>query len=157
MQTEYAVVIVSNKEVLLDHDFAKSLHDAVMWVSSHGYVRAYFKRRQEFYVHRFVMGLPAGKVIDHINGNKLDNRRSNLRICRQRDNVLNSRRRTDNKSAIPGVYWATRRQKWAAQINVDGRMVALGRFVSKDEAKQARLEAERKYHGEFARSSGVMK
>nr|WP_263441032.1 HNH endonuclease [Klebsiella michiganensis] len=95
-------------------------------------------------------------VVDHIDGNKLNCTRSNLRICTQADNTKNVGLRSDNSSGIPGVYWVSTRLKWAAQISVDGRTVSLGRFDEIADAINARRKAEDLYYGEFAASKGVL-
>ena len=96
-------------------------------------------------------------VVDHVDGNKLNCSRSNLRICTQADNAKNVGLRSDNRSGIPGIYWVPSRLKWAAQISVDGRTVGLGRFDEIADAIDARRKAEDLYYGEFAASKGVLR
>lgn len=79
-------------------------------------------------------------VIDHINGNPLDNRRSNLRHCKQSDNMKNRRAK--------GIY-RTPQGKWRAEIQVDG-IRHTSNHDTFDQAKEAREEMKRKYFGEFA-------
>jgi len=143
--------------VTLDRQDGDLLYRASLWVSSHGYLRGYFKRGEEFYVHRFIMQAKKGETIDHINGDKLDNRRCNLRICTQRENTRNSRARSDNSSGVPGVFWSPERNKWVAQITDDGKRIHLGRFENKEAAIEAKLLAERNLYGQFSRQFGVMK
>ncbi len=86
-------------------------------------------------------------TIDHINGDSLDNRRRNLRICTQADNVKNSNRRI-GLSGFRGVSW--KGTCWYSQIGVDGRRKFLGYFHCPVLAAKAYDEAARKFHGEFA-------
>lgn len=85
---------------------------------------------------------------DHINGNKLDNRRCNLRICTPHQNNLN---RPNVTGKYKGVYWCKRLKKWMAQIMIGERNKYVGSFPNEEEAAFAYNEAAKKYHGEFAR------
>jgi len=91
--------------------------------------------------------------IDHINGNPSDNRIANLRLATDSQNLCNSKIRTDNSSGVKGVSWSKKEKKWYAYINKHGKMISLGRYESLDDAIEARLSGESKYHGEFARVS----
>lgn len=90
------------------------------------------------------MGLPIedrGLQVDHINGNPLDNRRSNLRMLTPSDNSRNQKDRSDNKSGFKGVHYDRSRGKWMAFVG--GKPFKnLGRFDTFEEAKAARLAAE---------------
>jgi hypothetical protein len=89
--------------------------------------------RTSEYMHRRL--LPSTKQVDHINGNGLDNRRSNLRPATSAENVRNrSGLRAGNTSGFRGVIWEKSRSKWRAQIKVDGRNRYLGRFDDPAEA-----------------------
>ena len=102
-------------------------------------------------MHRLILDAASGQQVDHINGNGLDNRRPNLRLCTVAQNQWNSRRRADNTSGFKGVYFNIRDRKWWARIRVCGKRLELGRFDSALAASRAYDEAARKYHGEFAR------
>lgn len=82
--------------------------------------------------------------IDHINGDKTDNRISNLRDVTDAENQKNRPMRADNKSGCTGVYWEPDCQKWSAKIAIDGRLKNLGRFDAKFDAILARLLAEQR-------------
>lgn len=93
-----------------------------------------------------LIGKREGMVIDHINGNPLDNRRSNLRHCTQTQNMWN-RRPQKNRSGVKGVYkipWG-----WRAEIQVNGKRYNVDKKNFED-AVLARKELEKKHHGEFA-------
>ena len=92
---------------------------------------------------------PDGYHVDHINGDKSDNRRRNLRICTPSENSCNGAR-IDSKSGVRGVYWQEKRQRYQVQITKDGITYSLGRFIDLDEAISVRLAAEDKHHGDFA-------
>jgi hypothetical protein len=98
------------------------------------------------FLHRFLMSPPAGLSVDHINGNRLDNRKHNLRICTTQQNLQNSKPRSGRK--FKGVTKS--RDAWQARIFADGRRISLGRFRSPEEAAAAYNEAAKTHYGEFA-------
>lgn len=80
-------------------------------------------------MHRVIMGTEEGKVIDHINGNGLDNRKANVRFATVQQNGWNKRKQWgDYSSKYKGVHWAKERKQWRARITFKGRLVHLGRF-----------------------------
>lgn len=100
------------------------------------------------------MNPPDGMVIDHINGDKLDNRRQNLRICTSADNAKNQKvqeNKIGKTSRYKGVYWHKRANKWMARI---GGMY-LGIYHSEIDAALVYNEASKKYHGEFGRINEI--
>ena len=108
-------------------------------------------RRGFIYLHRSITGCPDGLVVDHINGDTLDNRRSNLRICTRGENARNQQLSCSNTSGFKGVTRSG--PKWHAQISAGPgkRRVHIGNFKTPVEAAMAYDAAARKYHGEFAR------
>ncbi len=96
-------------------------------------------------MHRVIMDAPKGYVVDHINGNKLDNRRSNLRIVKHSTNIRNGRIRRNNKSGTQGVNYHRARNQWRAYIMVNYKHINLGWFDNREDAIKARAEGERKY------------
>ena len=105
-----------------------------------------------FRMHRQIMGLEHDdeRQVDHINGNGLDNRKSNLRICTPSENSCNRKRRVDNKSGYKGVYWDAKSERWRASIRKDGRRYHLGFFDSPQEAYEKYKSASFTHHGEFS-------
>ena len=102
-------------------------------------------------MHKIIMGDGDGKVIDHISGDGLDNRRSNLRFVTHTENLRNSPRRRNNTSGFKGVHYF--RGKYQSQIWVNGKNKFLGRFDTAEAAHAAYCEASAKYHGEFGRTA----
>lgn len=84
-------------------------------------------------LHRILMNAPRGMCVDHINGNGLDNRRSNLRLCTKRQNNLNSRLRSDNSSGFRGVSFYPRDKTWRARVFSGNKVVYQESFKSKEE------------------------
>lgn len=105
-------------------------------------------KRKLIELHRWIMDFPEkGNYIDHINQNTLDNRKENLRIVSNSDNLKNARLRIDNKSGCKGVIFDKSRNKWSAKIKCNYKTIHLGRFNNYDDAVKARKEAEIKYWG----------
>jgi len=109
-----------------------------------GYRKVYFDRRV-YYTHRLIWKLLYGEdpvEIDHINGNRSDNRITNLRSVSHLENTRNSKRRSGNTSGVTGVFWLKDRSKWRVSISQE----LLGEFNKFEDAVAARKQAE-KEHG----------
>jgi len=102
-------------------------------------------------LHRNIMGDPEDLVVDHINGDPLNNCRENLRIVTQQQNNMNQTIRKTNKSGVSGVSWHKSANKWVATLCIKYKQIHLGCFDTLEEATKARKDAEEKYFGEFAR------
>lgn len=138
---DYAEVILYNEEceevgrTLIDLDDVERVKKYKWFFSGHGYVvnSEYVK------LHRFITNCPKSMEVDHINHNKLDNRKSNLRICTHKQNCMNV---SDN---VKGIHYDKSRNKWMAYIKGKN----LGRFDTKEEAIKVRKQAEIDYFGEY--------
>lgn len=109
----------------------------------------YAKNSNQKYLHRIIMN-ESILFIDHINGNKLDNRKSNLRICSNTDNLKNRvKLPSNNTSGIIGVRYRADRGKWYAEIQCNKQKIGLGSYIDKNDAIKARLSAEYKYFGKY--------
>lgn len=84
-------------------------------------------------------------TIDNLNGDKRDNRLSNLRDISFGDNMKNLRLRRNNRSGVNGVHWAEHAGKWRVEIKADGKRVHCGYFDTKEEAERARLQANERF------------
>jgi hypothetical protein len=105
-------------------------------------------RRRNILLHRQIMSPDAGLVVDHINGDGLDNRRANLRVCTQKQNQQNVRRGLANSSGAKGV--GVRKSGFTAKIKVEKKNIWLGTYRSLDEAARAYDIAALAYFGAFA-------
>lgn len=128
---------------LEDYDLIKDYH----WcIDKNGYVKS-----NDIRMHRLVMNEKNPKVvIDHIQHNKNDNRKKNLRKCISKENTRNCNPGKNNKSGFVGVYFDKQRNKWAATIKVDRKTIYLGRYNDIEDAVSARVEAEIKYFGYYS-------
>lgn len=100
-------------------------------------------------MHRVIMGAGPNDIVDHINLDGLDNRRSNLRVCTKSENCRNQAVRKDNTSGFKGVH--LRCGKWRVQIRYEGKYQNIGTFSDKIEAARAYDAAAKKHHGPYAR------
>lgn len=101
-------------------------------------------------MHRVITSSPRAYQVDHINGDPLDNRESNLRVVTRSQNKMNSIIPVNNSSGTKGVNWHKRAKKWAAYITADYKRIHLGYFISREDARKAREDAEKKYFGEYS-------
>jgi hypothetical protein len=130
-----------------DFEFINSFN----WHFASGYA-ARRKNSKSIYMHRVIVGIPIGKEVDHINGDKLDNRRSNLRICTHLENHHNEKR-VNTKTGFKGIYLYKNKygwSKWHARISVNDVYISLGYFKDKIDAALAYNKAAKKYYGELA-------
>jgi hypothetical protein len=102
-------------------------------------------------MHRLINRTPAKMATDHINQNKLDNRRANLRICTDAENHRNSGMRKDNKSGYKGVYRARGWKKWQAYITLNKHRLHLGYFINVEDAARAYDQKAKELFGIFAK------
>lgn len=116
-----------------------------------GHRRVYAMRGGGIRMHRQIVGAPRGVPVDHINGDGLDNRRSNLRPSTTWQNVANQRYpRLGTSSRFKGVSWAKRERIWEAYIKVHRRKINLGSFSDEIQAAYAYDRAAKQFFGEFA-------
>lgn len=106
-------------------------------------------------MHNFLMNTPPKMVTDHINGDRLDNQRANLRICSHAENQRNRGMNLNNTSGYKGVIQASKHprvktKRWVAQIKVNYKTIRLGYFVTPEEAALAYNKAALEHFGEYA-------
>lgn len=112
------------------------------WVGPH-------ESRKLVKLHRFILNPPDDMEVDHINGNGLDCRRENMRVCTKTQNMRN-RRKFKGVSRYKGVDWYGRSNKWRARIRVNGKLLHLGYFEEESAAARAYDLAAIEHFGRFA-------
>ena len=113
------------------------------------------RKRKRFYMHRLINKTPDGMEVDHINGDKLDNRKENLRTCTRHQNIINRCSFKGASSKFKGVLWNVKLNKWRARIRLNKKDFHLGYFVHEKDAARAYNDAAIIYHGDFARLNQI--
>lgn len=132
-----------------DHRIIKNYNWNAQWTPRKKY---YAGSRGGILMHRLILGLNKGdpRVVDHINGDTLDNRRQNLRICSSKQNLRNTGPGARNKSGFKGVSWRKDRAYWVAHICIDNERRYIGRYFTREKAAAAYNKAAKHAYGEFA-------
>jgi hypothetical protein len=108
-------------------------------------------KKKTFRMHRVILNLPDGFYVDHINHNKLDNRKCNLRIATDTQNLGNMKTPRHNSTGFKGVSFDKSRNKYEVYITKKDKKIHLGRYNTKKEAAQAYNKAAQEYFGEYAK------
>ena len=137
-------------DILLDdEDFVRVSSDFnnLKWCVTKNHKGLYAQKRTstgKVYLHRYIMNNPNG-IVDHINKNTLDNRKCNLRVTTNANNLRNGTLRINNTTGTTGVYYDAKRKRYAVTIKVNYKTIHLGRYKTLDEAINVRKKAEVKY------------
>jgi hypothetical protein len=108
------------------------------------------RRMSTVQLHRLITNAPKGMVTDHINHNGLDNRKSNLRVCTNAENMRNQQSHKGSTSIYKGVCWDKAAGKWRAQIMFERKDIYIGCFTDEKEAARASDAKAKELHGEYA-------
>ena len=157
--SSYGILRLDTDEFFFDLEDLPLIESRSWYRDKDGYlVSCYFfnGRRRFVRFHRIVMKAKPGQFIDHINKDRADNRKCNLRCCRRAENDRNRGIYATNTSGVTGVYFDKQRNKWVASISYDKKRTLIGRFASKEEAVRARLEKEAELFKEFAPQQALM-
>ena len=157
-----AEITISGYQVLVDDEDVERLSQYTWWVDNsvlRRHNRYYFRTKAYFdgvyrvmKLHRYIMGCKYmdGTVIDHINNNTLDNRKSNMRFCTQKENARNKRRETRNNSGYKGAKIDKKSGKYVATIKYEQKNYHLGSYFDIIDAATAYDDVARLLFGEFA-------
>lgn len=104
-------------------------------------------------MHRYIIKAPKNMEVDHINNNRLDNRKSNLRLCNRIENARNCKFREGFTSKYKGVSWHKKANKWIANITINYKQIYLGLYDSELKAAQVYDDAAKKYFGSFSKTN----
>lgn len=160
MKTHICISILTvntGREILIEESDYNLISEYLWCESKEGYARTTSKsnKNKSILMHRLIFGNRSPELIDHINGNKLDNRRCNLRGCSNSQNQMNRQVSKNKSSQYKGVHWASDRGKWRALIQKDKATYRLGDFETEDAAAIAYNEKALQLFGTFARLNPV--
>jgi hypothetical protein len=152
------IQLTSGQICLVDVEWYDRLSQ-MSWTPSTHHFTTYAVNRQRYgqgrrhfrYMHRLIVAPLPGYVVDHINGNGLDNRVCNLRQVSRANNARNRAGVSNTSSVYKGVSFSFKRKHWTADITKDGKHIYLGSFDSQESAAQAYNEAALKHFGSFAK------
>ena len=110
------------------------------------------KNHKTIIFHRIIMGTNDSKIqVDHINGNTLDNRKQNLRICSNQENSFNKNKNSNNSSGYKGVYFDKERNKWRSAIQFNGKSIkSPKRYDTPEEAYEWYVQKSNELFGDFS-------
>jgi len=146
-----SISLSQGKFALVDDELFDELNK-FKWYFHDGYaVRSEGKNSPKIRMHRFILKTPEGMYTDHINGDKLNNRLSNLRPCTSRQNVQNRSAQANNSSGFKGVSWNKQNKKFAVMINIDKKRTHLGYYETAEKAARVYDAYALAHYGEFAR------
>ena len=152
------IPLSQNKMVIVDSDDAARVK-AFDWYAHESRGKFYAARQtrvdlnkqKRVFLHKWLIDAPDDMLVDHINGDSLDCRRSNLRLCTQAQNVRNVPLYKNSTSGYKGVSQVVSTGRWMAYVNFDGERHNLGHYTTPKEAARAYDAKARELHGEFAR------
>jgi hypothetical protein len=139
----------SDKVVMVDKEDLHKIKNNCWYSTERNYVRT-VKDNVNISLHRVILNYWGEEVIDHIDGNPLNNKKENLRVCTVPENGRNHKVQSNNTSGSTGVSWNKRSNKWQAYIVTFKTQKHIGYFTSYEDAVKARKEAELQLHGEYS-------
>lgn len=152
--SDYAEIIIYNAvhtekyRAIIDIDDVEIVKNYKWGGDKYGYISTH-SNQKSISLHRLIMQKKfnlKGKIVDHIDRNPLNNRKSNLRIAGKSLNAINSKLNKNNSSGVTGVSYSKGSKKWRSYINYEGKRIELGYYENKERAIKERLLAENKYY-----------
>lgn len=140
----YIYLVGSMDVAVVDSDDYDKVKEYTWWKNNDGYIMC---NTEKVGIHNIVMDITKHSFnaeVDHINRNKWDNRKCNLRVVDRQINNLNRNKNKNNTSGYKGVAWHSQNKKWRAYIMLDHKQISLGLYNDKEEAHKVRLEYENK-------------
>lgn len=145
-------IIIKNKKCLIDKEDLNK-YSGSHWHVSKGYLFVSRKIKDKWVnvpISRLIMNAPENLEVDHINRNKLDNRKENLRLATTSQNHANKPKQSNNTSGYKGIHWRKNRNKWIATIQVNKNRKYLGCSSDIKEVVKIYNEAAKSYFGNYA-------
>ncbi|AYP68281.1 HNH endonuclease [Bacillus phage vB_BcoS-136] len=152
---DYVEVILRDREgletgrTIIDLEDLKKISKHTWSINIHGYARAN-KNNKYIGMHKLITNTDKNEIVDHKDRNRLNNRKSNLRIVSSSDNAINKNIQSNNSSGVSGVSYYKSRDRWVAEIKYEGVKKWIGSFSSKEKAIKARLTEEFNLFGDLS-------
>lgn len=141
-------------DVFIDKEDFERVSKYKWRVSTNGYV--VLAKKGTLYLHRFILKAKIGSIVDHINLNKLDNRKQNLRFVNKKYNETNKlKTKIKTSSKYKGVHFENYTQKYRAAVKCNGKIYRLGRFNNEIDAAKAYNKKALELFGKFVRLNNV--
>lgn len=151
------ISLTKGKKAIVDNDDFVRINK-LKWCFTNGYASKKFRGNKNLFMHTLITDCPKNRKVDHKNGDGLDNRKVNLRICTQAQNIANQKLSRKNTSGYKGVSffkYGKRIRRWVAKVTVNYKQKHLGYFSSEKEAAVAYNKGARKFFGEFAKLNSL--
>jgi hypothetical protein len=148
------ILLTQNRFTLVDDEDFEKLNK-YNWCVSSGYAVGGTNRNGHFKMHRIILGVKRGQEVDHIDGNRLNNQKSNLRIASRTQNQMNRKIQINNHSGFKGVSWCKRTKKWLVQIRVKTKTIFLGYFEERIDAANVYNETAKRFFGQYAKLNKI--
>jgi hypothetical protein len=154
-----SVPLTKGQYALVDFEDYELVREEKWYVCSKSSNTFYAERQEEgktLSMGRLILDAEPGEIVDHINGNGLDNRKCNLRIVTKSQNGANMRLHKINSSGFKGVHWDKKNKKWKVELMVDCKRIWVGRFNDLSQAIKAYNDTAKTYFGEYSRTHEEM-
>lgn len=141
------IALTQGKVAIVDDEDFEELSKYKWCYSSCGYAKRTLKNIR---MHKVIMNA-GDRWVDHINGDRLDNRKENLRFCNKIENQRNRKLGKNNTSGYKGLLWREKRNRWEVYISINKKQTYIGMFKEKKDAAEAYNKAAKIYYGDFAK------
>jgi hypothetical protein len=152
------IILTQGKVAIVDDEDFEYLNQ-FKWYANNNYVGRSItvskNKQKHILIHRFIMKPDKGMLIDHLDGNPLNNQKNNLRICTHSDNMRNCKISIKNTSGYKGVSFVKKKNTYKSAIKFNKRTIYLGYYIDPIDAARAYNTAAIKYFGEFAKLNKI--
>lgn len=142
------IKLTQGKSTIIDDEDFERVSKHKWHITAYGYAKT-----NKVWLHRLIINCPKGKFVDHINRDKLDNRKENLRICTYQNNLRNQNKRKACSSGFKGVSWDKQMKQWRVDITLNYKKIFIGLFKQENHAAMAYDINAKVLFGEFVKTN----